>query len=374
MTTDNTDNIRLEGHDAYHETRKLMTQKIEAGDMRLRNLMMIRGHYIDHLKKSTGAGVQEALPGIPIVLKDGDLRLDRIHLMTQTFPRSFFEERPHGGTEIIFTSKHNGGEGYQWYIMTWKFKQKKLNITCSHWMIDRNIEERRNTLYFNRAFGFTEKDIIDIQELDTKSMFQSWIKLSDVPQSHYRASTSTALPHALRFDKEQDDELGFVTTTAPYGVWEIMATLNTMLRILDMGEHTRYYIHQQFEHFWNLHVLRAIWGEKNWSTRMIDKDGILKDMWYFPDSSEYSTGAKAKLLNKDWVAVRDKYEEWKDMFVRPPHLQAPTEEEKHLLLPSVERQKELDTKALAEKERLRKQAEWETSNEEAIRKANERFK
>lgn len=321
---DDTDNsFVLEAHDALTETVKRTKEKFDSGDMRIRNLMFLRQDYIDDLQKSLEAEKFQK-PGIPIWITTDDLRLDRIRLMTKVYPRSFFTERANGGTEIIYTSSHRGGAGFQWYVMSWQVVKGRVHVWASHWMIIRDTENKRQTLWFTRGFNFKEKKVDELDEIGIRKMMTNWVRMADVPSKHYRTSTGQALKHSLRHETNLDE---WTTVTSKYGMFEIMFTLQAALREYDMGEHKAWYLHQHFKHYWNIRVLNAVWGDMWKSSKKFDTDGILKDLWYVPELSSSYDKEQFEHKRKDWEAVRARYNTWLGEFVNPPHLVAPTEEE-----------------------------------------------
>jgi hypothetical protein len=328
MTSNNEqeiDNFWLSIDDAIVETAKRLYEKVKSGDQRSRNLKIIRQGYEDYLATAT-EWKQFPVPGIPIVLKDGDFHFDRMLLHTKLFTRAFFEDRPKGGTEIVYTSQHRGGQGFQWYIVSWQIQHNLLTVWATHWMIHRDEEMRRNTVYFTRGFSFTETEGFGT---DGFRMFSDWIAVSKVPDKH-RRTVKQAYEHALRFDKKKDEIEGWVTVINPYGSFELIFKLDSMFRSFDMGEHKKWYLNHEFKQFWNLRVLESVWG-KDWTSKKFDKDGILKELWYYPDTTHFMDKERFESIYDDWTVVRGKYEEWIRQFRFPPHLQAPQDDEKHLL-------------------------------------------
>ena len=371
MTTTN-DNQAIEDFwlyvdDAITKTAFLLGEKIDQGDQRMRNLAMIRRGYETHLKTAIG-WKEYPFPGIPIVIKDGDYKLDRMLLHTKLYTRAYFEERPKGGTEIVLTSQHRGGQGFQWYIMSWHMQHKSLIIRATHWMIHRDHEMKRNTIYFTRGFAFDETKGYG---LDVPKMFEDWVAIRKVPDSH-RRTVMQAANHALRFDKEKDDIEGWVTAINAYGSFELMYKLNSLMSNFDMGEHVQWYLNREFKQFWNLRVLESIWGDR-WNSKHFDKEGILKELWYHPNTTHILDKERFDRIFNDWKVVKAKYEEWLSQFRFPPHLQAPPPAERHMLELSDERKQEIQAKADEEEERQRKNDEHEKLNDEAVRKANELF-
>ena len=314
------DNITDDINTDIRETAKLLKEKVDMGDQRLRNLMLIRQSHLEYLERERDR-TGWVFPGIPVVLKDGDLRLKYIHLFTLKFDRAYFERHPNGGTQIVPLSPFRGGEGYQWYILTWKWFSGKLNVFASHWMIDRDSDLKRNNVWFTRGFHFNELDETDLQERGAR-VYGHHIRLADIPDRHKRTTTGQAISHALRHDAERDTEEGWVTVTQPYGVFETIYNLNTLLRSFDTSEHQSWYLNQHFQLFWSLRVLEAVWG-KEWSTKKFDIDGILKDLWYVPDTTHILDKEQFERIKAEWEQVREQYTEWLNTFRDPPHKQAP---------------------------------------------------
>lgn len=375
MTTANNDQIDdlwLSVNDATTEIARLLKEKSDKGDQRSRNLIMIRQGYEDYLKNSC-LWKEFIAPGIPIVVKDGDLRFDRMLLHTKLYTRAWFEERPQGGTEIIYTSQHRGGAGFQWYFCTWKFANGLLEIRMSHWLIQRDIKMKRNTIYFTRSFSYKEKDTTQTKGL-IRHVDESHI-LKDCPLTH-KKKAHFAAKHALRNDIVKDKEEGWTTIVAPYGMFEQMFKIHSMMKNFDMGEHSHWYLDRKFKQFWDLRVMDAVFGEgwhRDWSTRQIDKDGVLKELWYHPNTTHILDKERFERIYEDWLFVEKRYREWLGQFRDPPHLQAPPPAEHHLLELSDERKQEIQEKADEEEERQRKNKDDLKRDAEAVRKANELF-
>jgi hypothetical protein len=237
------------------------------------------------------------------------------------FDRTFFEKHPNGGSQIVPLSPYRGGEGYQWWILTWKFFSGILHVYATNWMIDRDPEQKRNNVWFTRGFAFTELNEDDVGEMFAK-VYADYTRQALVPDKHRRITTSQAIPHALRHDKERDDAEGWVTVTQPYGIFETVYKLNSLLRGFDTSEHQSWYLNQHFQLFWSLRVLEAVWG-KEWTTRQFDTDGILKELWYHPDITHILDKERFERIKSEWEKTRAEYTAWLKKFRFPPHIQSP---------------------------------------------------
>ncbi len=299
-------------HDLHQEISKRLAQPVDRSVRALRNLMIVYTGYLNYLEVIMKRG--RIVPGIPIFISDIDLRLERAEIGTQSFTRDWFKERPGGGTETKWIDPWNE-EGFQWWIMTWKWAHGLLSLRVSHWIIQRDEALKRNTIYLSRSYDFDESDRPD----NVYTLVQSNTAQRLVPQSH-RNLTKVNAKHALRH--ETDD---WVTILSPYGIFEIRNDMDALIRTFDMSGLHEWYLDRKFKQYWLMRVRDALYPSDEGRTtkwppiEKIDDDGLLKDTWYRPNISHF-------LDKESFVKVRDhfmeevvKYKAWYERFLAVLH-------------------------------------------------------
>jgi hypothetical protein len=263
---------------------------------RLRNLSIIWTHYSNYLRS---AMKKRPGPGYPIWLVEDSFMLNLLHIGPRRINRAWFEERPNGGTEIVWTHPYKE-EGYQWWILSWKWSKKLLTTTTTHWMIDHDEDLKRSTVYFTRGFVFTEDP--HMGDYPDKLATQNTI-LDRVSERHRRRVMDLAR-HATQHDTDE-----WVLTLATYGLFHTMEKLHNMIQKLDVGNLTEYWIDKEFKAFWFRRVLDALYDKEDWrpSRDQIDFDGLLKDAWYIPKQEHFLDRERFERVYQEWVKFREWY-------------------------------------------------------------------
>lgn len=302
---DDIDDIKLEMGDRV----KWIAERIgkpgaySVNNPRLRNLNIIWAAYAnyirDALRKSCG-------PGYPVWLVEDTFMLDRILIGPTTLDRAWFEERKRGGNHVFWVHPFKE-EGFQWWITSWTWKQNNLTMYVTHWMIQRDENMKRSTIYFTRGFKFTENP--DMGEYPQR-LADSNTNLGKVPRTH-REQVMDLARHATQHD---DDE--WILTMAPYSLFGTIGSLHNMIRILDVGDIQKYYIDKEFRAFWLRRVLDALWdGDWRPSRDQIDFDGLLKDTWLIPKTQHPSDAARFEQVYQEWAKFRSWYEKAQSLWL-----------------------------------------------------------
>lgn len=263
------------------------------------NLFLIRDIYGRYLERILRFGA--AAPGIPIIIAD-DLKFERACIGPEDFDRSWFEPQIPGGTHTVWVSR---GTGFQWWIMTWTWKNDLIRINVSHWIVDHDENLKRNTIYLSRTYLFTERTADDTQSM-TPDMIVMCEGMRCVPRSHKELTFKNA-KHALRHEKEQ-----WPLVLSPYGMFTIRKQIDSLVRRFDFSGIIPTWLDRQFKMEWSRRVLNLLYPEgTQWSINDIDEEGFLLDLWYMPVPSYEKDMEKHK---EDWDKVVAAYEDWRDRF------------------------------------------------------------
>lgn len=271
---------------------------------RLRNLNIIWQFYANYLRDTLRKGCG---PGYPIWLIEDSFHLNLLHIGPRRINRSWFEERVNGGTEIVWTHPYKE-EGFQWWILSWKWNKKLLTTTTTHWMIERDEELQRSMIYFTRGFDFTEDPTMGQHP---QQLARSNTNLERVPIPHRRRVMALA-KHATQHDPEE-----WILTLAPYGLFHTMDKLHNMIQKLDFGNLRQYWIDKEFKAFWFRRVLDALYDKEDWrpSRDQIDFDGLLKDTWYIPKQEHFLDRERFERVYQEWVKFREWYVKAHDIYL-----------------------------------------------------------
>lgn len=286
---------------------KMLTTQRHPHDRRnikMRNLFLIRNGYKNYLERILRFGA--AAPGVPIIIAD-DLRFTHACIGPEDFDRSWFEPQVPGGTHTVWVSK---GDGFQWWIMTWTWKDNLIRIQVSHWVIDHDEVLKRNTIYLSRTYLFTERTIDDTQSM-TPDMIVMCEGMRCVPKTHKELTFKNA-KHALRHEKEQ-----WPLVLAPYGMFSVRKRIDSLVRRFDFSGIIPAWLDRQFKMEWSRRVLHAMYPAKTGRTiRKINDEGFLLDLWYHPHPSYEKDIEKHK---EDWDKVVAAYDDWQQRFYDAMH-------------------------------------------------------
>lgn len=267
-------------------------------DPRLRNLNIIWQFYANYLRQ-----VQRRQPGgkgYPVWLVEDSFHLERFEIGPKTFRRAWFEERPNGGTEIVWPHAHRD-VGYQWWILSWTWQKKLLTAYVTHWMILHDSELKRNTIYFTRGFTFREDPTMGQYP---QNLVISNTNLGKV-SNHHRRRVMDLARHATQDNKED-----WVLTLAPYSLFGTIFDLHNLIKRLDFFDLHQYWLDKEFKRFWLSRVIMALWGDSEWKPRheQIDFDGLLKDTWYIPNTDHVLDRERFQRVYREWIKFREWYE------------------------------------------------------------------
>jgi len=316
------------------------------------NLTYLRRWYCEHLRFVADNSPQLA-PGLPVTIRDEDrpTRIEKLVLHDRVLDRSFFEERPNGGNEFVFLINSDGMrqiyDGFQWWILTWKFNNDLLTLYASHWIIDRDSSMKRNTIYFTYSFKAWDTpsdaltDKVDVAKIGMKLRlsdrerlylppFQTNTSIKNVPDSHMRRVMNGA-EIALRHDREHDEKEGWVTVKSQYGLFDVLGRLNHLVYSMDVGPLREFYLDKEFKKNWLRLFIRALYEEMyddpdinriltaddigvKWTSSRIDEYGMPHDWWFMPTLNHPLDKKVFEIIKDDWVRVLKMYDEWLTKF------------------------------------------------------------
>lgn len=303
----------LDLRDRYHELMDWDTKKGSAPQptQELRNLSRLRYHYMGYAEQVVKRG--QPAPGIPIALVDETFtRLKDISFMTRTFDRDWFVDQSSKGrgthTEYL---EPEGEQGYQWWYVTWMFQDgTELALKATHWLIDRDDEDQRVTIWMTNGYMFTEpKSIVEYDQCE--SLIRG-MTMRDIPDTHKRQVIPTA-KHLLRADEGKDYAL-VISKMTPYGMMQHIGGLYKNFDI-NSSWHNQY-LDQRFKQHWGMLMLDLIFGKdtperKQWGSRHITDAGILRDLWYLPDFTKPEVPQMMAKYEQDYKEAVEEYNKWK---------------------------------------------------------------